>query len=178
MADFWRTFHHEGKISIGWWGLEGEGCTPTPFPHIYHHVQLVLRILDVYPGSWFLPIPDLGNINKRERWKKICCPTLFCSHKFLKIVNYFIFEMPKKNMWASFQRIIELFTQKFVTKLSKIWVWDPRSGIRKKSYPGSGVKKALNTLNTKLQCKLKLRWIFMWLVNSLWHSNHPTLPHP
>jgi hypothetical protein len=34
-----------------------------------------------------------------------------------------------------FQRIIELFIQKVVTKLSKIWVWDPRSGIRD---PGSG----------------------------------------
>jgi hypothetical protein len=32
--------------------------------------------------------------------------------------------MLKKKSWASFQRIIELFTQKFVTKLSKIWIWD------------------------------------------------------
>jgi hypothetical protein len=38
-------------------------------------------------------------------------------------------------MWANFQRIIELFTQKIVTKLSKIWVRDPGSGIRD---PGSG----------------------------------------
>jgi hypothetical protein len=42
---------------------------------------------------------------------------LFCSHKFHKIENYFIFEMTKKKIWASFQRIIELFSQKFVTKL-------------------------------------------------------------
>jgi hypothetical protein len=26
--------------------------------------------------------------------------------------------------------MIELFTKKFVTNLPKIWVWDPRSGIR------------------------------------------------
>jgi hypothetical protein len=32
--------------------------------------------------------------------------------------------MLKKKIWANFQRIIELFTQKIVTKLSKIWVWD------------------------------------------------------
>jgi hypothetical protein len=50
----------------------------------------------------------------------------------------------KKKIWASFQRIIELFTQKIVTKLSKVWVWDlgseirdPRSGIRD---PESGKK--------------------------------------
>jgi hypothetical protein len=58
---------------------------------------------------------------------------------FHKIENYIIFEMLKKTIWASFQRIIELFTHKFV-KLSKIWVWDPRSGIRKKTYSGSPIR--------------------------------------
>jgi hypothetical protein len=33
--------------------------------------------------------------------------------------NYFSFEVLKKKNWAHFQRIIELFTQKNVTKLSK-----------------------------------------------------------
>jgi hypothetical protein len=47
--------------------------------------------------------------------------------------------MPKKKVGANFQRIMELFTQKIVTKLSKIWVWDPRSGIRKKTYSGSQI---------------------------------------
>jgi hypothetical protein len=48
----------------------------------------------------------------------------------------------KKKIWANFQRIIELFTQKIVNKLSKLWIWDPRSGIRKKPIPDPGVKKA------------------------------------
>ncbi len=43
--------------------------------------------------------------------------------------------MLKKKIWSKFQKIIELFTQKIVTKLSKIWVWDPGTGIRD---PGSG----------------------------------------
>jgi hypothetical protein len=38
--------------------------------------------------------------------------------------------MLKKKIWANFQRIIELFTQKIVTKLSKVWALDPGSGIR------------------------------------------------
>jgi hypothetical protein len=38
-------------------------------------------------------------------------------------------------MWANFQRIIELFTQKIVKKLLKIWSWDHGSEIRD---PGSG----------------------------------------
>jgi hypothetical protein len=52
-----------------------------------------------------------------------------------------------KNMWASFQRIIELFTHKIVTMLSKIWVWDPRSGMRKKptGYSGSRIQGQKDT---------------------------------
>jgi hypothetical protein len=34
----------------------------------------------------------------------------------------------KKKIWANFQRIIELFAKKIVTKISKVWVWDPGSG--------------------------------------------------
>jgi hypothetical protein len=47
-------------------------------------------------------------------------------------LNYFIFEMLKKKIWANFQRIT------IVSKLSKIWVWDPGSEIRdpEKIYSG------------------------------------------
>jgi hypothetical protein len=34
-------------------------------------------------------------------------------------------------------RIVELFTQKFVIKLSKIRVWDPESRVKKAPDPGS-----------------------------------------
>jgi hypothetical protein len=34
---------------------------------------------------------------------------------------------------------MELFTQKVVTKLSKIWVWDPRSGIQGSKRPQSRI---------------------------------------
>ncbi len=40
--------------------------------------------------------------------------------------------MLKKKIWANFQRIIELFTQKIVTKLLKIWIWDPGSRGQKR----------------------------------------------
>jgi hypothetical protein len=55
----------------------------------------------------------------------------------------------KKKIWANFQRIIELITQKFVNKLSKLWIWDPGSefwdpGSGKNLFriPDPGVKKA------------------------------------
>ncbi len=86
-------------------------------------------------------IPDTKTAIK-ERVKKISCHTFFCSNKFHKIENYFIFGMLKKKNWANCQRIIDLFTQKIVTKLSKIWVWDPGSKIQdpEKTYSESRIQ--------------------------------------
>jgi hypothetical protein len=88
---------------------------------------------DFYPSR----IPDLGSKNRKKkgRGEKNLLSYLFLYHKFHKIVNYLIFVMLKKKIWANFQRIIELFTPKIVTKLSKIWVWDPGSEILKKPIP-------------------------------------------
>ncbi len=49
--------------------------------------------------------------------------------------------MHKKKIWHNFPRIIEVFTQKIVTKPSIIWVWDPGSEIRdpEKTYSGSRI---------------------------------------
>ncbi len=72
----------------------------------------------------FIPDPDFyppgsrisdPKTETKERGEKNLLSYLFCNHKFHKIVNYFIFEMLKKKIWANFQRIIELFTQKIVT---------------------------------------------------------------
>jgi hypothetical protein len=65
----------------------------------------------------FIPDPGSKNSNKREGLKKICCHNFLCSHKFHKIANYFSFEVLKKKIWANFQRIKELFTQKIGTLL-------------------------------------------------------------
>ncbi len=122
----------------------------------------VLRIRDVYPdpGSWFLPIPDPGskNSNKREGWKIICCHKFLCSHKFHKIAHYFSFDVLKKKIWASFQRIIELFTQKIVNKLSELWIWDPGSGKNLFRIPDPGVKKAPDPGSATLLRILQLYW--------------------
>jgi hypothetical protein len=78
---------------------------------------------DFFPSR--IPHPKTAT---KERGEKKICHTFLCSHKFHKIENYFSFEVLKKKIWANFQRIIELFTQKIVTKLSKIWLWDSGSG--------------------------------------------------
>ncbi len=83
----------------------------------------------------------------------ICCLIHFHFHgtrrrndnvrviNFTKL-NYFIFEMLKKKIGANFQINLELFTQKIVSKLSKIWVRDPGSGKNLFRIPDPGVKKA------------------------------------
>jgi hypothetical protein len=94
---------------------------------------------DFYPSR----IPDLGSKNTvatKERGEKKYI--FLSSHKFRKIVHYFNFEVLKKKIWANFQRIIELFAQKIVTKLSKVWVLDPGSGKNLFRIPDPGVKKA------------------------------------
>jgi hypothetical protein len=85
-------------------------------------ILAVLRIRDVYPGSRILifihpgsRIPD-PTITPKEGggWGEFfCCPTIFCSHKYHKIVNNFILELVKKFFLAKTLRII-IFTQKFV----------------------------------------------------------------
>ncbi len=100
----------------------------TPQQYIYRaFFHFSLRIRDVYPfripdpGSRISDlgsrIPDPKTATKEGGEKKIGCQAFFYSHKFHKIENYFIFSMLKKKIWASFQRILELFTRKFVTKL-------------------------------------------------------------
>jgi hypothetical protein len=50
--------------------------------------------------------------------------------------------MLKKKVWAIFQRIVKVFTQKIFNMLSNIWVWDPGSEIRdpEKTYSGSRIQ--------------------------------------
>jgi hypothetical protein len=85
-------------------------------PYPGSRILIFTQILDLRPR-----IPDLGSRIQKQQQKrgvqKNLCLTFFCSHIFHKMINYFIFKMLKKKIWASFQRIIELFTQKLVTKL-------------------------------------------------------------
>jgi hypothetical protein len=112
----------------------------------------VLFNRDVYPGSRILifihpgsQISDPGSNNSTKRGgDNFFCPTIFVAKNAIKLQINFIFEQVKKIFLAKTLRIILLFTQKFVIKLSKIWVWDPGSEIWKKPIPdpGSRVKKA------------------------------------
>jgi hypothetical protein len=85
----------------------------------------------------------------KERGEKNCCPTFFCSHKYHKIENLFIFELVKKNIWGNLQRIIELFTQKlsFYPKKLSLSSQKYSFGFRdqEKTYSGSRIQRSKGT---------------------------------
>ncbi len=122
-------------------------------PHLQYALfnQPLLRIRDLYlypsripdPGS---RISDPGSKNSN----------IFCNQKFHKIVNYFIFEMMKKKIWANFQRIIELFTQKLSLSFQKygFGIRDPgntfsRSRIQGSKITGSRIRIRNTATNRK-----------------------------
>jgi hypothetical protein len=115
-------------------------------------------------GSCFLPIPDPGsqipdpgsripdpNTAMKDRGKrKFVVLPFFGATSFTKL-NYFIFAMLKKKNLGQFSKNYRTFHPKIVTKLSKIWVWDP--GVKKAPDPGSRIW-IRNTVNKSLL------WIF------------------
>jgi hypothetical protein len=76
---------------------------------------------DFYPSR----IPDPKTATKERGEKKFFVIPFYLASNVTKIEHNFSFEVLKKKIWANFQRIIELFTQEIVTKLSKIWVRNP-----------------------------------------------------
>ncbi len=104
----------------------------------------MLRIRDVYPGSWFLPIPDPGTripdpktAIKERGEKKIYFHRFFGGTNFTKCKIILFLNCRRKKL-GQILKNYRTFSQKVVTKLSKIWVWDPRSGIRDKPIPDPG----------------------------------------
>ncbi len=99
----------------------------------------------------FIPDPDFypSRIQQQEQKKsgKFFCPTIFCSHKYHKSVNNFIFEQVKQSFFYSYT---VPFPQKFVIKLSKIWIGDPGSRIQGLKGTGSGFATLL--------CGIQQQW--------------------
>ncbi len=111
-------------------------CLALSIIYILLVIKAVLRIRDVYPGSQILilnpsRISDLKTATKESKEKKICCHTFFSSHEFTKLKIILFLECWKKI--GQFSKNYITLSQNFLTKLSKIWVWDPE-----KTYPGSG----------------------------------------
>jgi hypothetical protein len=84
-------------------------------------------------SHFMIPDPRIQKQQQKRGVKKFCCPTFFVTTNIKKIENYLIFELVKKKMWATSQRIIEFFTQKLSLSSQKY-----RFGIRDPEKPISG----------------------------------------
>ncbi len=91
-------------------------------------------LIFTHPGS---RIPDPKTATK-ERGEKNLLSYIFLYPQISQNVKLFYFWTAEKKILGKFQRIIELFTQKVVTKLSKTWVWDP--GSRGQKGTGSRIR--------------------------------------
>ncbi len=126
--------------------------------------------LSRFPDPDFYPsrIPDPKTATKERDEKNIFCHTIFCSHKFHKNVNYLIFEMLKKIIWANFQRIIELFYQKKLSISSEKYgfgIQDPEktySGSRGRKGTGSRIQNTAAELLIRADFFLCVSWQPVW----------------
>jgi hypothetical protein len=91
---------------------------------------------DFYPSR--IPDPGSKNSNKKEGCKKKFCHTFLCSHKCLKIENYFSFEVLKKKFGPIFKEIWNFLPKKLSLSSQKygFGIRDPGSG--KKLFPDPG----------------------------------------
>jgi hypothetical protein len=111
------------------------------------------------PDFYLSRISDPGSKQQKRGVKKISCHTFFCNHKFHKIEHFLLFEILKKKIFANFQRIIKLFTQKNVTMLSKIWVLDPGSRGQK----GTGFRIWIRNTG-------QVRYVGYWTIPTIQYS--------
>jgi hypothetical protein len=65
----------------------------------------VFRILDVYPESWFLPIPDPKTATKERVEKKIWCHTFFEATNFTKCKIIYFWNAEEKKCGPNFKEL-------------------------------------------------------------------------
>jgi hypothetical protein len=76
-------------------------------------------------------------------------------------LNIIFFEQLKKKFEPSHRELNYFFPTKIVTKLSKIWIWDPRPGIWKKHIPDQGVQRAPDPGSGTLHLLIDINFIFI-----------------
>ncbi len=132
----------------------------------------MLRIRDVYPGPRTLTFTHSeSRIQKQQQKrgvKKLVVKPFFVATNFTKLKIILFFKCWRKKIWASFQRIKELFIQKFVIKLQKISGWDPGSGKKPIPDPGSAtLNKVFCRKSTVIFKNLTLQFFCFYTVFTL-----------
>ncbi len=94
---------------------------------------------DFYPSR--IPDPGYKNSSKREGWKKLVVIPFFVAIISQNWKLFYFWNAEEKN-FGQFSKNYRTLYPKIVTKLSKIWVWDPGSEIRdpEKTFSGSRIQ--------------------------------------
>ncbi len=105
----------------------------------------------------FIPDPDFypSRIPDPKKAMKETGENKFVVKPFFWAINFtsFIFEMLNKKIWANFQRLIELFTQKLSLSSQKYGFGIRDPGVKKAPDPGSGSAALHITVPTYAQDK-------------------------
>jgi hypothetical protein len=83
---------------------------------------------------------------------------MYVATNFTKLKTILVLKCRRKKIWANFQRIVELFTQKY-----GFGIRDPRSGIRKKPIPDPGSR---GQKDTGSRIRIRNTDIYTWVLVS------------
>jgi hypothetical protein len=111
----------------------------------FSHLVAVLRIRDIYPGSWFLPIPDPGSKNrKKEGQKKIWYHIFFVVANLTKLNIILFLKCWRKKFGPIFRELLKFLPKNFslCSQIYGFGIRDPGSEIRdpEKTYSGSRIQ--------------------------------------
>jgi hypothetical protein len=169
---FWRTFHHDGKISPGWWGRGGGLHTSTPnlFHYIHHHVQSyryapaeqadTLALFHVYPYVLCGKNLCLGSSACTQRYRVLTLRPLKDSYECLLQVWNLLGTICAKRLWKIVSPIGFMFIQAWKSVLVvHIWfdLWEESLNMNKKY----STAFLLNVVSTKLHFCFTVKY-FDW----------------
>ncbi len=139
------------------------------------YLQSVLRIRDVYPGSWFLPIPDPGSripdpktATKERGDKKFVVIPFYVATNFTKLKIILVLKCWRKKFGSIFKGLYNFLPKKLSLSCQtcRFGIRDPRSGIRKKPIPDPGSRgqkgtrsRIRNTVYNTFSCSIIPIWI-------------------
>ncbi len=116
-----------GVRSTRCWGPPTTGGTPSIavpistgntslISHRYASVS-VLRIRDVYPGSWFLPIPDPKTATKERREKKFVVIPIFVATSLTKLIIIVFLNCWRKKFGPIFKELFNFLPKKLLKNM-------------------------------------------------------------
>ncbi len=130
----------------------------------YSDPRPVLRIRNVYPGSWFLPIPDPKTAAKERDEKNLLSYFFFVATNFTKLGIILFLKCWTKKFGPILQGCGSVFI--FSGSGSRVWCWRPIR-IRIRIEYGS---RALMTKNWKKNTAENFFYIFFWSKTAIYLS--------